>query len=152
MSKLSEQAVAALRQLDGSGSDTEWVAIRFLKQELGSQLPVALLDLYRQSSRAGARAACVYHAIRHSPTDEAAYQLGLEALEDKSKIVRYRACMLLSYAQRSSALIPLQLALERAKGDTSSDITAAIDAIASKNHNFFVDREHSGMMTLNIGS
>ncbi len=57
--------------------------------------------------------------------------------------------MLLAYSQRE-VLPDLRAALAGAPKETQEDILAAIDAIESHNHNFFVDRDHSGMVTLTI--
>lgn len=141
----------ALDYLDGRGSDGEWKAIKFLRGELGEELPSFLLKKYRASTRYGARASCVFHAIRHARDVPAAVNLGILALSDRASVVRYRACMLLAYAQDKSALGSLKDALRAAKGKFREDIEASIDAIESENHHYFVDREHSGKVTLNIG-
>jgi hypothetical protein len=59
--------------------------------------------------------------------------------------------MLLSFALDRRALQPLREAAMRG-GPNRSDFLAAIDAIESGNKNYFVDRDHSGMVTLNLES
>jgi hypothetical protein len=135
-----------LDRLDGSGSDAAWAAIAELRHR--TDLPELLLGKYRQSRRWSERAACVYCALPYARESSVALELGLLALDDKSKQVRYRATMLLAYAQRREALGPLRKLL--GQGRSAEDASAAIDAIESKNHHYFVDREHSGMMTMNI--
>jgi hypothetical protein len=77
--------------------------------------------------------------------------LGREAIRDKSKIVRYRGCMLLAYSQRKDVLSDLKGALQAlGKGPGTDDPSAAIDAIESGNHHYFVDRTHSGKLKLSI--
>jgi hypothetical protein len=138
---------AALAALDGRGSDAEFDAARRLAA-LGDRFPALLREKYKGSRNLGERASCVYHATKFAKVNAAAYQLGIEALHDKSKVVRYRACLLLAVAQRREA-IPLLKAL--VTSDSSrEDALAAIDALEHGNQHFFVDREHSGKVTLNV--
>jgi hypothetical protein len=138
-----------LSQLDGSGSDAEWSAVMKLRER--EDFPHLLLEKFRSSRAWKARSSCVYHAVRYARGDADALTIGKEALADKSKVVRYRACMLLAYSQRAEALPVLREALEATEDvEGRADLLAAIDAIESGNHNFFVDREHSGKATLEI--
>jgi HEAT repeat protein len=141
---------AALGRLDGSGSDGEWAAAHFLRQTIGEQLPGLLLKKYRSARKAGERASCVYHSMRYARTNADAVQLAREALKDSAQPVRYRACMLLAYAQDEASLDALREALSKAPTNSQEDLAAAIDAIVSRNHNYFVDRDHSGKTTMNI--
>lgn len=136
-----------LNYLDGRGSDQEYRAITRLK-ESGIDLPSLLSKKYSESKKWGERASCVHHSIKYAKDSEDAYRLGIKALGDKSKVVRYRACMLLAVAQNTDALSHL----EKLLGDNSlkEDAVAAIDAIKNKNHNYFVDRDHSGKALLKV--
>ena len=136
-----------LQVLDGRGSDSEFTAIQALASR--EALPELLLLVYRSAKAWGVRASCVYHAIHYAANNESAFTLGLEGATDRSRVVRYRACMLLAVAQRSEAIPTLVKAAELP--GTSEDATAAIDAIRSGNHNFFVDRDHSGKVKLSFG-
>ena len=70
---------------------------------------------------------------------------------DKAKGVRYRGAMLLAYSLRKDVLPQLRAALETlADGPGAGDLAAAIDAIENENHNYFVDRTHSGKIMLTI--
>jgi hypothetical protein len=69
-------------------------------------------------------------------------------MSNSAQLVRYRACFLLSIAQRVDALVPLRAALK--DGISIEDVTAAIDAIEHKNHNFFADRSRSGKVFINV--
>jgi len=140
----------ALDKLDGSGSDSEWAAVEILRQVAGDQLPSLLLGRFRRARKAEERASCVYHATRYARTSADAVQLGREALNDRAHAVRYRACLLLAYSQEQGVLADLRAALLAAPASSREDITAAIDAIESRNHHYFVDRDHSGKITLNI--
>ena len=149
MSKsVSSDAEELLSALDGRGSEAEFSAIEELRSR-NADLASLLLQHYRQCTRAGQRASCVYHALRHAPESPDAYRLGLEAALDRSKHVRYRACMLLAVAQNPQAIPTLrQTALLRG---SEQDAAAAIDAIECRNHHYFIDRSHSGQMFLSIG-
>jgi hypothetical protein len=137
----------ALATLDGRGSKAEFDAVSRLSA-LGDRFPVLLLEKYKRSGKLGQRASCVYHATKFARASTAAYQLGLEALRDRSKVVRYRACLLLSVAQRPEAIPSLKALV--ASDLSREDALAAIDALEHRNQHYFVDREHSGKLTLNV--
>ena len=141
---------AALDTLDGSGSDAEWAAVETLRREAGDRVPSLLLAKYRSGCEAGVRTSCVFHATRYARTNEDAVQLGREALRDRSKVTRYRACLLLAYSLRRDTLEDLRAAQAEAPKESQEDIRAAIDAIENGNSNFFVDRDHSGKVVLTV--
>jgi len=58
--------------------------------------------------------------------------------------------MLLAISQKPEVLEDLQAALSIAKDDSKADILAAIDAIEQRNQHYFVDRKHTGKITLNL--
>jgi hypothetical protein len=122
-----------------------------LRERAGNRLPAMLLSTYRNAPLAGPRACCVYHATRYARVSEAAVRLGLEALHDRSKIVRYRACGLLAYAQRADVLDQLRQRLHDVPDISTADVRAAIDALDQGDHNLFMDREHSGKVTWKLG-
>src|SRR5512145_2286641 len=101
-----------LQRLDGSGSDDEWAAAKELRT-FGNALPELLLRKYRAAREWRVRSSCVYHALRYARECEASVTLGREAIRDRSKVVRYRACMLLAYAQRKDSLPDLREAQMR---------------------------------------
>jgi len=140
-----------LDKLDGRGSDEEWEAVYKLREALGDSFPSYLLPRYRAARRAGERSSCVYHSIRYARESADAVELGRLAIQDRSKVVRHEGCLLLAYSLRKDVVPDLKAALEMADGETHADLAAAIDAIEHQNHNYFVDREHSGKITLNIG-
>ena len=150
MSRLdpNSERKALLDRLDGSGSDTEWAAVLALRAL--SDFPELLLKTYNSSKHWGARASCVYHAMRYARENRTAFELGIAALNDRSGAVRYRATMLLAYAQNAEAIAPLKDLVLR--GASVEDAQAAVDAIESKNHHYFVDRTHSGTTFLNLES
>jgi len=136
--------------VDGSGSDKEYEALEKLK-EVPEELPALLLQKYQKAKKAKERSACVHNATRYAKDSQAAFELGILALKDKSKHTRHLACLLLAWSLREDALESLHGAEESFIDDeTLEDIRAAIDAIENQNSNYFVDRDHSGMMTLNV--
>lgn len=136
-----------LALLDGRGSDAEYDAIKALSS-LGLEFPELLLAKYRDSKKWDERLSCVYHASKYALASKHAYELALEALADKSKKVRHQACLLLAIAQNPEALEPLEALLN--DRESSEDAKAAIDAIKHKDHNYFADRDHSGLVKLNV--
>jgi hypothetical protein len=139
-----------LDRLDGSGSDSELSAAEQLRQ-LGLELPRLLLQKFHSANAWQVRASCVYHAMKYARESDDAATLGREAVRDKSRIVRYRGSMLLSYSLRKEVLPDLESALQWwAGGPGEDDLRAAIDAIESQNHHYFIDREHTGKMFLNL--
>lgn len=118
---------------------------------LGEEVIPYFLEQYPKSSHWKQRVAYVYHSIRPAAKgDKSAFQLGLLALNDKSKHVRYRACMLLACAQNIEALPYLEALKDHPVSETKKDVEAAIDALKSKNHHYFIDRSHSNKMFLNV--
>jgi hypothetical protein len=139
-----------LDALDGRGMSEEIRALRELRSVLGESLPEHLLALYRKAKKAGTRASCVTNSIPYAQRSDAAIELGLLALLDRSKAVRFEACALLAYSQRISLLNELRDLLPNIEVDTKNDLIAALDAIESRNHHYFMDRDHSGMITWNV--
>ncbi|HSQ30427.1 MAG TPA: hypothetical protein VLN49_11290 [Gemmatimonadaceae bacterium] len=131
--------VAAIAE-DSAAAAEAWEALR----PLGAAVVPYLAEAYTKAKRWRGRVALVFHAIRHARASEAAFQLGLQALGDRSHLVRYRACMVLAYALRPEALPALRVAAAHEDERTAEDARAAIDAIEHRNHHYFVDRDHSG--------
>lgn len=149
--KKSFDVASFLSQLDGSGSVKEWEIIHLLRSELKEEFPSHLLELYNRSRKWNIRISCVYHATRYSRTVEDALTLGIVALKDKSRNVRQRACRLLAWSLNPKALKYLYDAVKIEQNQSvRTDILAAIDAIKSKNSDYFVDRDRSGMIKLVI--
>jgi hypothetical protein len=111
-----------LAYLDGRSSEDMHEAIAKL-EELGVDIPGLMMKKYQISRRWADRASCVYHCIQYAVTHEEAYQVGIIALQDKSRAVRHKACMLLSAAQKKEAIEHLEKLL--------SDKTSRNDAVAA---------------------
>lgn len=119
-------------------------------KSLGESVLPFFIEAYPKAKRWKQRASFLYRAISYSRRSTLSVELGIMALQDRSNEVRYRACMLLACSLNAKALPYLKSAFKSASGETASDIAAAIDAIESENHNYFVDRMHSGKMFLNF--
>jgi len=83
------------------------------------------------------RASLVQFVIRYSRVSDAAVELGLKALKDRSKQVRRMACGVLAYSLNEANLPALQAFLNHRCPETSQHAMRAIDAIATKDHNRF---------------
>lgn len=139
-----------LNLLDGTGSDKERAAIHKLKLQFGSALPEVLEEHYRMSRGWKVRAACIFYCLAYARSSSTAIELGKLGVLDKSKVVRYRSCMLLACSLNKELLPFLKEKHDLAEGETKADIAATIDVIENQNQNLFLDREHTGMVTLNV--
>jgi len=135
-----EQAVACLDQKSSSAIERAWVQLR----PLGFGVVPYLRASYPQFKHAEGRTALVYHATRYARIGEDAVALGIAALEDRSRQVRYRACGLLAYALRKDALLALRARLADPDQLVREAVAAAICAIEEGNHHRFVDRSNGG--------
>lgn len=140
----------SLSLVDGSGSDSEWKVVLELRNQLGSEFPRMLFEHYKLSRNWRTRASCVYHCFVFASTSEVARQLAIAALNDKSRVVRYRACQLLAYSQDMKLLPLLSTKLAEISPDSKDDLLAVVDAIQNQNQNYFVDRSHTGKITMKV--
>ena len=111
---------------------------------MGSSILPFFAEAFPRARKWQGRVALVFHCIRHARTSPVAFDLGLLALQDKSYMVRYRACGLLAYSLRKEALPELTRLLIHSDSRTVEDAAAAISAIENQNHHLFIDRAHSG--------
>lgn len=107
---------------------------------LGEKVVAYLLEAYPRTLLWQGRASLGYHATRFARTSNAAFELGLAALTDRSFMVRYRACGLLAYSLRADAQAPLEKAAEHEDERTQEDATGALLAIGERNHHLFRDK------------
>ena len=135
-----QRLVTALDTKSTSQEEAAWAKLK----PLGSNVVDHLAAFYPKAKTWQGRASLVFHSIRYARQSEAAFQLGLAALTDKSTVVRYRACGLCAYSLRRDALQGLRLLVSHKDTRTAEDAAAAIDAIEHQNHHLFVDRTHSG--------
>ena len=113
-----------IARLDGSGSSDERAAVAALKQ-LETRFPVLMTRAYQAARSASARSAGLFYSIAYA-----------------------RALMLLAWSQAVGAHDAVLAFLERNPSD--GDGLAAMDALVNKNPNYFVDRQHTGNITLVI--
>ena len=98
-----EEIHQCLTALDGRSTEGEYEAIASLEAS-GINVPELLLKRYRTSRRWSDRALCLRLCSRYAKSDEPAFRLGILALDDRSKLVRQKACLLLAATQRKEAL------------------------------------------------
>ena len=132
--------VARLDIGNAPDEETAWSELK----PLGAAVVAWLADFFPRARRWQQRVSLVFHSIRHARESDAAFQLGLNALNDRSYMVRYRACGLLAYSLRRDARPALEALLTHQDSRTIEDVRGALDAIARGNHHCFVDRTHSG--------
>ena len=120
-----------LAYLDGRSSEDMHEAIATL-EALGVDIPGLMIKKYKISRRWADRASCVYHCIKYARTHEDAYQVGITALQDKSRAVRHKACLLLSAAQKKEAIEHLEQLLS--DKTSRNDAVAAIDVLSKLKH------------------
>jgi hypothetical protein len=136
--------------IDGSGSEAERNAIAEIRARHGASYVDVLKELYHSSKSRKIRAACIYYCFGQAKSNKSATSLALEALADKSKIVRFRACQLLAYSLNQDILPQLKLTRSTISKDSVEDVDAVVDAIQSQNQNFFRDRTHSGKIFMTL--
>jgi len=132
----------ALARLDTTNTGVQEAAWALLRPLGGAVVPF-LAECFPRTKKAQGRVALVFHAIRFARESQSAFELGVLALNDKATLVRYRACALCAYSLRDDAVPHLKLLLKHSDSNTVADAKAAIDAIKSRNHHYFVDRTHS---------
>jgi hypothetical protein len=132
--------VSHLDTNDRAAAESAWAQLRCL----GPSIVPYLAEFYPRAKRLEGRRAVVFHVIHHARTSEAAFQLGVAALNDRAYVVRYRACCVLAYSLRRDALPHLEASLLHKDPKTVADARAAIDAITNQNHHYFIDRSHTG--------
>jgi hypothetical protein len=117
---------------------------------LGEKVVPHLEQAYPKMSKWQGRVSLVFHSTQFARSSESAFRLGLVALQDRSFMVRYRACGLLAYSLRREALSALKPLLKHPGHRTVEDAEAAISAIEEQNHHLFVDRDRTGQIFWNV--
>ncbi len=130
---------ALARARDAFAEDEAWAALR----RYGDAVAPVLAAEYDHASGAEARAHLIHHSIPFARRRTESYRLGLRALDDMAKQVRYEACALLAYAQRPEAMPALEALLDHEDLDTRDDAIAALVALETGNHHYFRDRDRT---------
>ncbi|HJR56501.1 MAG TPA: HEAT repeat domain-containing protein [Rhizomicrobium sp.] len=138
----TRKLVQALDTPTSADMDAAWEPIR----AIGAPLIPFLAEFLPKAKNWLCRASLLTYLGPYSRESDVAFAAGLAALNDKSKAVRYSACELCAYSLRKEAIPPLQVLLGHSDPLTSSAAAAAIDAITHRNHHYFRDRDHSGVV------
>jgi hypothetical protein len=141
---MQDGRVATLVQAFSKTRRTEIYAAWTVAESMGDDLLVLLSEAFPQVTKAEGRASILRYVGRFSRESDVALSMGIKALNDRAYAVRHYGCAILAYSLRKDALPILSPLLKHADPRTSEDARAAIDAIKSKNHNFFRDRDHTG--------
>ena len=139
--------VDAFHTKDDAARDALWIRLR----EHGNRVMPFFAELFPRARWFQVRRDIAFHAIRFARLSEAAFAIGRMAVGDKSGVVRYRGCCVLAYSLRPDALPVLEEHIGHADPQTVEHVRAAIDAIESRNHHYFVDRGHSGRSFWSVG-
>ena len=137
---LIRQNISRLDTPDWNVNEDVWPVLK----PLGVEVVPFLLEAYPGFRHWQGRVCLVHHAARFSRVSEESFRLGLAAASDRSKRVRYSACLLLAYSLRTEALQYLRPLLEYSDNETVENARAAITAIENQNHHLFKDRTGSG--------
>jgi hypothetical protein len=143
--KILVKAFSASRR---SEIDAAWV----IADSMGDDVLTLFAEAFPRIRKSEGRASIMRYVGRFSRESEVAFRMGTVAVQDRAYAVRHYGCALLAYSLRGDALQILISLLKHADRRTVEDARAAIDAIKSKNHNFFKDRDHSGKILWSYAS
>ena len=143
---MQDDRVGTLIQAFSKTRRTEIDAAWTVAESMGDDLVVLLSEAFPQVTKAEGRASILRYVGRFSRESDVAFRMGTMALNDRAYAVRHYGCAILAYSLRHDALPILSPLLKHTDPRTSEDAKAAIDAIKSKNHHFFKDRNHTGKL------
>jgi hypothetical protein len=115
----------------------------FKHYDLNNLIPV-LAEAYTKFRRAEVRSVLLFWLLRYARRYDAVVQLARSSLYDRAYLVREYACSILAYSLRDDVVADLETLLSHRDPRTRENAVAAVDAIRSKNHHFYVDRNHTG--------
>ena len=99
---------------------------------------------YPKIRRGEGRAAILFWLARYARRRSDVVALARFALRDRAYLARNYACGILAYSLSDDVIPDLEVLLTHPHPETSADAVAAIDAIRTRNHHYFVDRKHAG--------
>jgi hypothetical protein len=137
-----QRLVDSFHAKDDKTRAAAWAQLRNYREQV---LPY-LAELFPKARWFEVRRDIAYHCIGYAQVSDVAIDVGRMAVADKSSVVRYRGCCVLAYSLRPEVLPILDGLLNHPDAKTVEDAKAAIDAIRSRNHHYFVDRRHMGRM------
>ena len=123
-----------------------------MAHSMGDDLLALLAEAFPQIRKSEGRASIMRYVGKFSRENEVVFGMGIVAVKDRSYAVRHYGCALLAYSLRNEALPALSVLLKHLDHRTVADARTAIDAIKSKNHYFFMDRDHSGKIRWDYAS
>jgi hypothetical protein len=151
-SHMLAEPVKTLAESFSTSKRSEIDAAWALAEPLGDELLGQLAEAFPHIGKFEGRASIMRYVGKFSRTNEIAFGMALAATRDRSYDVRHYGCAALAYSLRVTAPPTLSSLLAHSDGRTVNDAKAAIDAIRSKNHNFFRDRAHTGKILWEYGS
>jgi hypothetical protein len=149
---MQDQRVERLIQVFSTSLRPEIDAAWVVADSMGDDLLPLLAEAFPRIRKWEGRASIMRYVGKFSRENDVAFGMGIIALQDRAYDVRHYGCALLAYSLRAEALPILAPLLKHADRRTVEDAKAAIEAIKSKNHYFFRDRDHSGKVRWEYGS
>jgi hypothetical protein len=128
--------------------DAAWV----VAESMGDDLLPLLAEAFPRIRKSAGRASIMRYVGKFSRENDAAFRMGVIAIQDRAYGVRHYGCALMAYSLRTEALSTLAALLKHTDQRTVEDAKAAIDAIKRKNHNLFTDRKHTGRIHWEYGA
>jgi hypothetical protein len=151
-SVMEDERVTTLVRVFSKSRRSEIDAAWVVAESMGNDLVALLAEAFPRIRKSEGRASVMRYVGRFSRESEIAFKMGVVATQDRSYAVRHYGCALLAYSLRPDALPILSCLVGHQDARTVEDARAAIDAIKSKNHNFFQDRDHSGRVHWGYGT
>lgn len=149
---MQDQRVERLVQAFSTSLRPEIDAAWMVAGSMGDDLLPLLAEAFPRIRKWEGRASIMRYVGKFSRENDVAFRMGIIAVQDRAYDVRHYGCALLAYSLRAEALPTLATLLRHADRRTVEDAKAAIDAVKSKNHYFFRDRDHSGRVRWEYGS
>jgi hypothetical protein len=123
-----------------------------MAHSMGDDLLALLAKAFPLIRKSEGRASIMRYIGKFSRENQLVFNMGIVAVQDRAYAVRHYGCALLAYSLRNEALPTLSVLLKHSDHRTVADARAAIDAIKSKNHYFFMDRDHTGKVRWDYAS
>jgi hypothetical protein len=115
----------------------------FKKHGLEALVP-GFIAAYPRVRNAAGRNSILFWLVRFARKYPKVVELAKAALDDRAYMPRMQATGILAYSLRKDTLPHLKRLLKHRDKKTRDDAAAAIDAIKHQNHNYWIDRDHSG--------
>jgi len=126
------------------GSELGQAQLKLFERYGLENLVPTLAVAYPKVRHSEGRVAILFWLPRFARQRSDVVALACLALRDRAYLARNNACGILAYSLREDVIGELEVLLTHPHSETRADAAAAIDAIRSKNHHYFVDRKHTG--------